>query len=179
MTLDFPLTPTKGRPKAHIAVYLRDLNEADVEELKTPVKSNPIAPIQEMKHKHHLLARLVAEGTAYVEVSRITGYTPEYVGRIAREDPAFRELVAYYKSQTELAYLDVHSRLATLGITTIEELQHRMDEHPERFSNREATELMIAALAVGKEQVTSHSAPVAVNISFVTPETGNVIEHEK
>jgi len=76
-------------------------------------------PHSEAPRAHHTLARLVAEGKSHPECSVITGYGVEYVSMLER-DPAFRELVAYYKEQVSAAYINVHERLAVLGATAME-----------------------------------------------------------
>jgi len=71
----------------------------------------------------------------------ITGYSPSRIS-ILQADPAFAELVAYYATQAEQVYLDVHQRLAALGIASMDELQERLESDPESFKNRELMSLV-------------------------------------
>lgn len=86
------------------------------------------------------MARLYAEGKRDVEVSAIMGYSPAYLCNI-RQDPAFGELVEYYKTQVAEVFLSVHERLATVAMGAVEELQERLEDKPEGFANRELMEL--------------------------------------
>jgi hypothetical protein len=121
---------------------VRDLNEADMEVLQNPPKTGIKAPsLQRIRNTHHMLARLLAEGKKPTDISMITGFSP---GRISslQSDPMFVELMAYYSAQVESQYLDVHARLADLGVTSLEELRERIEETPEKFSVRELLEIM-------------------------------------
>lgn len=138
------IAQAQGQRKAHSALYAaykRDLNEADLQAL-TSSKGGPtqVSPVLRIRHSHHAIARLLAEGRRPQEVSYITGYSP---GRISvlQSDPAFAELVSYYASNTEAIYFSVHERLAALGLHSIEELAERLDSDPSSFKNRELMEL--------------------------------------
>jgi hypothetical protein len=92
-----------------------------------------------------MLARLVAQGTREGEISLVTGYSLPYISNI-KTDPAFGELVAYYKSQVSEVYLDVHARLAVLGLDSVDELQDRLATAPDEFTTRELMELAALGL---------------------------------
>jgi hypothetical protein len=160
---------------------LRELTDEDLDRLKhaEPLGSEA-PPLAKLRHAHHSLARLVAEGRKGVEISLITGYSPSRIS-ILKQDPAFKELVSYYAEQAEAKYLNVHERLAALGITTVEELQARLDENPERFSNRELRELMAEAFGrsvaplKGLRGGGGSGGSVSVNINFVQPPDPGVV----
>lgn len=139
---DLVMPPARGRRAAPLSiVYTRDLTEADVKAMWTAPKL-PVASQQlvKLRNTHHMLARLLAEGRPNEECSLITGYTPSRIS-VLKQDPAFQELVIYYEGQTKAQYLDVHARLAALGMSTVDELQHRLEEDPSAFKNRELMEL--------------------------------------
>ncbi len=50
-----------------------------------------------------------------------------------QNDPAFQELVTYYKSQADQMFLDVHAKLAGLGEAIVEELQERLESDPDEI----------------------------------------------
>ena len=165
-------------------VVMRELNGGDLDLLRNPpAQGQIVAPLQRLRHTHHMLARLLAEGRPGVECSMITGYSQSRIS-ILQNDPAFKELVAYYAQQTEAKYLDVHERLASLGIDTIEELHERLDTQPEKITTRELMELAELTLdrsvappkgAAAKGQ--GGGVPVSVSINFVNPvPTGTTIE---
>lgn len=165
-----------GSPDGAAVEYLRDLNEADLAALATPARKETAAlPLRQMRRAHHMLAKLIADGVKHVEAASITGYSPSRISVLVR-DPAFSELVSYYSSQAEVAYLDVHNRLATLGMSTVEELQERLEASPEEFSNKELRELAEFALdrsvTPQARQGGSGQAPgtsVAIEVKFVQP----------
>lgn len=137
-----PIPSARGKRATPIVLeYVRDLNEGDLEMiLNPPPKGIETSPLMKLRNTHHQLARLMAEGRPQAECSLITGYCPSRIS-ILKNDPAFKELVAYYQTQAEAVYLNVHERLAALGMSTIEELQERLESDPERFTNKELMDL--------------------------------------
>ena len=163
--------PTKGRPPAMLELQVvRELNAGDKDMLENPPANGlPTPMLQKLRASHHMLARLLAEGRRDVEVAMVTGYSQVRIG-VLKHDPAFQELVAYYAGQTEVRYLDLHSRLATLGADTVEVLQERVDEEPEKFTTNEL--LKIAEMALdrsGKVASPASKAGSTINIVFKQP----------
>lgn len=143
--LDLKPPPARGRKaKTHSVIQKRDLTEADIGALwdvpEGGLKSET-NQVLKIRNTHHALARLLAEGRKQVEVSSITGYSPSYISSI-QNDPAFKNLIAYYKSQVEETFVSVHERLAALSMLSAEELQARLTENPDEFSVRELNELL-------------------------------------
>ena len=123
--------------------FQRNLTGADLALLGPPGEGPALgeaSTITRLRTSHHLLARLLAEGRRPVEVCSIVGYSQSRISVLQR-DPAFQELIEYYRGQAETAYVNVHERLATLGMCAIEELQERLETNPERFGNRELKEI--------------------------------------
>lgn len=152
--------------------YVRDLNAGDLDLiLNPPPKGSLTTPLARLRASHHFLARLLAEGRRPGECSLMTGYSPSRIS-ILQNDPAFMDLVAYYKEAAEVKYLDVHERLASLGMATLDELQERLEEQPDGFKNRELLELAEFALdrSVTKDArkggPNGNTAP-AINVTFV------------
>lgn len=155
-------------------VYLRDLAESDVSALRSGAGPGlPANPLARLKHTHHLLARLIAEGRKQVEISLITGYSPSRIS-VLKDDPAFKELVSYYAEQAEAIYANVHERRAQLGLSAIEELQERVDTDPQSFSNRELMELVETTLDSPAKTAAGPGAlgpgGLNINIAFVKAE---------
>jgi hypothetical protein len=164
----------KGRP-THGAVLsmarARVLDEGDLPAILNPeVVGSQTPTVLELRHGHHTIARLLADGTKQVEISAITGYSQSRIS-ILKGDPAFQELIEYYKTQKEAIYLDVHQRLGTLAITAVEELQQRMDEQPGRISNKEVREIAEMALdrSLTKGVVPGRPGGTNLTIQFVQP----------
>jgi hypothetical protein len=182
-----------GRRPAHNTglTYVRDLVPEDLAALAAPSTSaGAMVPATlRLRQSHHTLARLIAQGTGNAEISAITGYAPATISRL-RSDPAMRELVAYYEAQAREAFVDVHSRLATLGTTAVEILQEKLDETPpEDLSIKTLREVAEFALdrSVAPVRGQGGAGPpgtgggVTLNVSFVAPQgaaRGTTIEGE-
>lgn len=162
-------------------VVLRELNEGDLPRLVNPPPVGSVTPtIQQLRHSHHLLARCMAEGHDQEHVALITGYSTSRIS-ILKNDPAFAQLLAYYGSQREAVFIDVAERMKVLGISTLEEIQRRLDEKPDAMSARELMELAELMLVKGRSGPSGPpQAGVAVTVKFVTaePVNGLVIDGE-
>lgn len=169
-----------GPPITKEPLFIRDLTAEDIQSLskRAAYGSQQGSLIQKLRAPHHTLARLVAEGKKHPECSVVTGYTVEYIVMLER-DPAFQELVAYYKEQVSAVYLNVHERLANLGAMAMEIIQERMSD-PEKvktMTTGQLREIMNDALdrssapskvmqgAGGNGQ---QQGPRAININFVS-----------
>jgi hypothetical protein len=129
-----PRTP-KGRvvPPS----LLREISEEDLPMLRAGKREQPARrPLQKVRHTHHLAARCLAEGKSCVETSFITGYTPTRISDLQR-DPTFQELIAHYRGEVDAKWLNVQERLAALSMAVTEEMQERLENLPESFSNEE------------------------------------------
>lgn len=162
-------------------LYIRDLTSDDIKSLSSRAAygSQPGQLIQKLRAPHHTLARLLAEGKKHPECSIVTGYTVEYVVMLER-DPAFQNLVNYYKEQITPIYLNVHERLASLGAMAMEIIQERMTD-PEKvktMTTGQLREIMNDALdrssapskvgAFGASGLPGGQPAPTVNIQFVS-----------
>ena len=158
---------------------LRSLGPEDLPMLvNPPVLARP-QMLKELRYSHHRLAELLAAGTERADAALITGYSVATVHRLATADPAFTELVKHYQTTRELRFVEVIERMKTLGLTTLEEIQARLEEAPEKFSARELMELAELTLIKGRQGVggpaggglpsagTGATGGVTVNVSFV------------
>lgn len=140
----------------------------------------PEAAHARLRQTHHLLARKLAEGASPAEASALTGFSPSWIGRL-KQDPAFRELLEYYKAQTETLLIDWEARLAALGGAFLDEIQHRLETQPEKFTDDQlrkmAETFLDRSVAPSKSkagQAVPPGAGVAIKIDFVgrPPEQG-------
>jgi len=136
------LRPARGgrkpRKKSVLWEVTRSLTPDDIALLNTTLPA-PRASLTQIRHSHHQLAQLLSEGRTQHEAALLSGYSPTYVS-ILKDDPSFQELIAYYAQQQELVYVNVLERMKSLGLSTIDELQSRLEEDPSGFSNRELME---------------------------------------
>lgn len=134
----------RGAPRAKLFyTYERDLDEGDIATLiENPSREVSTPSIQKLKQSHHTLARLLAEGTTQVEAAAITGYSLSRIS-VLKLDPAFCELMEYYSTQQKEIYLNVHQRLASLGLDALEELHDRLNDPSQTpMSNKELQDLV-------------------------------------
>lgn len=130
MDLDLPLIRTIGRAQRPlVAVEQREITAEDLALLSSERGIEP-QPLKRLGERHHALARLLAQGTPPGEASIVTGLTLSRVS-ILRSDPAFSELVSFYKEKVDLAYSDMHSTLAGLSLDAATTLRDRLEESPE------------------------------------------------
>lgn len=164
-----------GRPAIPLTLaFSRPLVAADAGRALPPA---PAPTLQKLRARHHMVARLLAEGRRPGDVAAIVGYNRQMV-TLLQADPAFQQLVAFYSERTDAAYVGVHERLAVLGTTAAEVLQDRLEESPQAFTNKDLRELMgeayerSVAPAKGPRPGAGGPAAVSVNISFVSSPQG-------
>jgi hypothetical protein len=166
------LPPARGRqavPCTPLAV--RPITQSDIADLLNPSTLGATTPqIKRLRTQHHHLAKLLAQGEKAVAVSAITGYSQSRIS-ILQNDPAFQELITYYKSQADQMFLDVHAKLAGLGEAIVEELQERLESDPDEIPIN--TLLRMGEFALDRSSAPpkskTNSGPVAlpsIKISF-------------
>lgn len=168
-----------GEPDSILVEVVRSLTEADLPTLQnpSPTSTAPV-PIQKLRSSHHQLAQLLAQGRPDPEVALISGYS---YGRIAtlKADPSFRELLAGYQAIRNQIFVDTLERMKILGLSTLDELQERLETAPEKWTNRELMEM--ADLMLVKPRTASSGAVggtgtgsavgVAIQVQFVKSDT--------
>lgn len=170
------LPPSRGgrvprRVKWEVVRSLRVPDDLPLLLERTPVPGGP-SVLKQIRHSHHQLARLIATGVDDAEAALITGYSPSYISKI-KGDPSFHSLLSYYHEQREQIFVDVVERMRTLGLSTLDELQNRLEEEPDEWSRRELmemAELMLVKPAAARTNlnVAAPAPQVAVNVRFVT-----------
>lgn len=151
-------------------------DQGDLPLLSTSLPSAKQNLVQ-IRHSHHQLAQMLATGTKQEECALITGYNPAYIS-ILKGDPSFQDLISYYSAQREVLFVDAIERMRSLGLSTLDELQSRLEEDPTQFSNRELleqTELMLVkpmaatrgVLPIGGARSNDGASGVQVNVNFI------------
>lgn len=129
--------PSRGRRDALQVCYARDLDEADIRVLiENPGWGSETPGLKELRHSHHRLAQLLASGTTAAECHLITGYSASRIS-ILQNDPAFQELLSYYVEQEREIFVNVHQRMSDVGLDVLQEIQHRIEDAPEKLSMNE------------------------------------------
>lgn len=174
MDLMLPPAAPKGKAQSYVPMAIvRELTPEDLTQVDVRKRPANFPSLNRIRHNHHHVARLVAEGRSYTEISVLTGFSPGRVGTLVN-DPAFDELVTYYREQHDEIYADVHRRIAELGLSAMDEIQERLEEAPEKFSVGQLMDLMKDAmdrtLAPNKSvQGGGGAAPPSIQITFVQP----------
>lgn len=159
--------------------YVRDLTPADVEMARScreeigVFRGGSIQRLHKIRHAHHQLARLCAEGVRDVQIAAMTGYSVPHLHTL-RRDPLFQELVAYYKAGVEAQYLSVHERRGEIGALAMEHLRERLEDDVEAAKISTKTMMELAEFGQGdkikaqamQDMNASRSSGVQVNISF-------------
>lgn len=92
-------TRTSGRAKRPLfAEFDRELTQADLEALSVERGVKPPS-LKRITETHHSIAQLLGQGESGASVALATGYSQSRIS-ILRADPAFQELIAYYRSQS-------------------------------------------------------------------------------
>jgi hypothetical protein len=146
LDLDIGKLAAPGRKSSEplLARVVRPLEASDLVALAANRGTAPMA-VKRLSQRHHGLARSLAAGMAPGEAAIVHGYDPSRVS-ILQGDPAFEELVEFYSDKVDTAFVEVVEHLAGLSHDAISELQTRLEDAPEDFSNKELLGLMEATL---------------------------------
>jgi len=131
-------TPQASRLRAPLRIeVIRALTDEDISgDFLEPA---PAPSLREIKSSHYSLARLLALGRSHIEASRITGYSPGYIGRLAN-DVAFRELILHYTTVDEIASTDFLGTMREVGLDMLNELRDRVEKDPAGISTTQLHE---------------------------------------
>jgi hypothetical protein len=140
MDLDIEMFRTRGRAAVPLAAEIvRDLERADME-LLTQEKGSVAPPLKRISDRHHALARNLAAGMSDTEAGLICGYTSSRIS-ILKADPAFKNLMEFYREGVEEVYRDLHEQLSGLAKDAAAEIAMRLEEEPEKVSMGQLMEL--------------------------------------
>lgn len=181
--MDLTGVKTRGnrRPAPELWVEIvGPITEADLPRLINPdsLGTTPI-PIKTLRASHHNLAQLLARGIPDNEVSLITGYSPSRIS-ILKSDPSFAEILASYREIREHVFVDTLERMKILGLSTLDELQERLETVPDKWTNRELMEMaelllvkprIATPMGQGSAAGANPGQGVTVNVQFVKADT--------
>lgn len=123
----------RGRAQREVtAVVVRELDEVDLAALGTE-KGSVASPLKRLSERHHALARALASGMRPGHAAITCGLAPSRVS-ILQSDPAFKELMEFYREDVTAQYRDLHQRLSGLAMDAAEELAERLETAPEDIS---------------------------------------------
>lgn len=126
-----------GRPAKPLeAEIVRPLEIADLELAAVTERRSAPPPLKRITDRHHALARLLAAGTPEGEAALILNYDPSRIS-ILKNSPAFQELLALYRAEVDREFATTLDHMAGLSRDALLELRERLEEDPDKFSNRE------------------------------------------
>lgn len=160
-----PILPSR----APTAALGRNLTEGDRKVLAAAKIGPGQAPLKKIRMVHHQAARLLAQGLKNIEVALATGFTPEHIYNL-KNSPAFEELVEFYAAQDQQIQLDVRARMLTLGLDAAAEMQERLLDDPEQFSNKDLNGLITMALPFGGQAPATKDAGASRGASKLSKE---------
>lgn len=157
---------TKGRKMSPLELeILGSITEQDIlDRTEGELVSSEAPTLSRIRGIHHEIARQLASGLTPAEVSAITGYSLSRIS-ILQGDPSFKELLAFYKNKSDEVFVDVHKRMAILGLDAANELADRLETKPETLSNSQLIEITKASLDRAGYSPVSKTVNVGVQIS--------------
>jgi hypothetical protein len=131
--LDLDVVRTRGRAKKQRQVEIvRELRREDLALLALERGIKP-KPLQKIRDTHHAVARCIAEGKKDIETQLITGLSANRIS-ILKGDPAFAELVSFYKEKVEeirdQLNFDGLAKMVAVHSDCVDEMADRLNEDP-------------------------------------------------
>lgn len=140
LDLDISTPRTRGRaPSVVQAEMVRELVPADLALLRVEKGSKP-TPLKRLSERHHSLARALAAGMSPGHAAISCGYDISRVS-ILQSDPAFRELMNFYREAKDAEYVQMHEALAGLSLDAAQELRERLEESPADITVNQLVEI--------------------------------------
>lgn len=148
------------------AVQVRELDETDIMLLQEEKGTRP-PPLKRLSERHHALARCLASGMAEGDAAITCGYVLSRVS-ILKADPAFQELLVFYRQSVEAKYLDMHGVLAGLSLDAATELRERLEADMQADEKTLSTGQLIELTKLGADRTGfgPQSSQVNVNVDL-------------
>jgi hypothetical protein len=140
--MDLDLDLFRGRGRANVPLTFTVLGELDEADLRSTQieKGSKTPPLKRITDRHHALARNLASGMGESEAAHICGICRSRVS-ILKNDPAFQELLTFYREAAEAKYADMHMRLANLSSDAVQLLSDRLEDDPDSLSINQLIEV--------------------------------------
>lgn len=165
MDFNFDITSPGRRAKPLEAEVARPLAEADLALLATE-RGITQAPLKRISERHHALARNLAAGLSPAQAAAITGMCGSRIS-VLQGDPAFQELVTFYRGEKDAAFADMYEQLAGLSKDALLLLRERLEDTPEDFGNGMLLEI-VTKLADRSGHGPASRSEVSVNVNIAS-----------
>lgn len=169
MNLEVGDLRTRGRAAIAVsAAVVRELDETDVA-LLAAEKGSVAAPLKRLSERHHALARCLASGMGPGDAAITCGYVASRVS-ILQSDPAFQELVHFYREDVNRQYLGMHQVLAGLSLDAATELHERLTEDMNADEKKISVGQLVELTKLGADRTGfgPQSSQVNVNVDLAT-----------
>ncbi len=164
MELSAEIFRTRGRAARPIeAAIVRELDSADMVLLASEKGSVPSA-IKRLTERHHALARTIANGMPLGEAAILHGYSISRVS-ILQSDPAFGELLTFYREDAQRPFRDMHNRLAGLSMDAAEELHARLEEDMQSEDKKISVGQLMEITKLGSDRTGFGPSSTNVNVN--------------
>lgn len=164
MDLDLEIVRRRGREELTWKV-VRPLERADFALLNADKGTKPPSLVKRLSERHHGLARALAGGMTCAQAAAMTGYASSRVS-ILQGDPAFQELVEFYRREVDAKFVEVHELLAGVTTDALLELRERLEETPEKFKVNELLNIaQMGADRTGNGPTSKQEVNVNVNLA--------------
>lgn len=124
---------TTGRRSVPLVIdVIGDVEMEDLQVLDLPRES--VAPtLKRLSDRHHALARALASGLSERDAAITCGYSSSAVS-ILKTDPAFKELLEFYRDRAGEAFETTSAKLAALTNEALSLLIEKMENDPESLT---------------------------------------------
>jgi hypothetical protein len=119
-----------GRRSEGAIAELRPLTDDDLVLLAAPREAER-QPLKQLRHKHHALARALANGLSEGEAGIVAGFTPSTV-TVLKTDPSFAELVRFYEGENARTFDAINEKIVGVTVAALDEALERFENEPEK-----------------------------------------------
>lgn len=148
------------------ATVVRELDEADLVMLGEE-KGSKAPALKRLSERHHALARCLSQGMAPGDAAITCGYVASRVS-VLQADPAFQELLAFYRQDVNMKYLDMHGVLAGLSLDAAMELRERLETDAQADEKKISVGQLVELTKLGADRTGygPQSSQVNVNVDL-------------
>ncbi len=109
---------------------VRELCQDDVD-LYKDLDPRKIGRVQNIKERHHEMARRLALGERQVDVCRDMNFTQTQLSILVNHSEAFQELLAHYRTERTVATMNFEQKISVAAVTSIERLDDLLQDEDE------------------------------------------------
>lgn len=160
--IDIPFR-TRGRAAKPITFCVtREIDSSDLDLMHTE-KGSKAPALKRLGDRHHALARCLSSGMKEGDAAIACGYVLSRVS-ILKEDPAFKELLEFYREDVDKQYRDMHARLAGISADAADELHERLEAEMQAEEKNFSVGQLLEVIKLGADR-TGHGPQSNQNVN--------------